>query len=499
MDNHPKLTINGISKKFPGVLALDNVSLEIMAGEVHGVVGENGAGKSTLMHILAGVFPPDTGKILLAGEPIDIQNEKHAQDLGLVMVYQDRSLVNDLSIAENIFVGRQPVGRWHLIDVSRMEAEAGKLLEKVGLDKHPSTLVSSLNTIEQQLVEIAKALSYNPKVLILDEPTATITQIETEILFKLINTLKDKGVSIIYVSHRIKELPQICDRVSILKDGKNQGTCKIGEVSLDDIVRLMVGRKVLHKYLDLKCKGLRKVLEVKGLTSKSFSNISFDLYEQEILGISGLAGAGRTALVLTLFGVNRPTSGQIILFGERVEFGSPTEAMKADLGYLTEDRKHSGLFMELDLPANISSASLSRFTKGLFLDDKEMLRQTRIMIEDLNVVCSSLKQKIVFLSGGNQQKMLIGRWLLRNPRIFIIDEPTIGVDIGAKEEIYKLIRHVARQGTSVILISSELQEIMSLCDRALVMHQGKITGELLQREFTEEQLLRLSAGLSISQ
>ena len=492
------LAFRGIRKEFPGVVALDGVTFEVAKGEVHGLVGENGAGKSTLMHILAGVYSPDAGLLEVEGKAVRFADEMAALRSGIGMVFQERSLVGSLSIAENIFAGRQPVKFLNWVDRRRMNREATELLRKVGLELDPSSLVSTLSSIEQQLVEIAKALSLDARILILDEPTATITEIETHLLFDLIRDLKRRGISIIYISHRLDELHSICDRVSVLKDGVYQGTRVMGQVSLDEIITMMVGRKILNTYDDRGFRGGDTVLEVRGLSSTSFSDVSFSLRRAEILGLAGLAGAGRTEIALALFGADPYARGEILLGGERVEFSHSREAIAAGIGYLTEDRKAAGLFLELPVAANIIAANLRGFTERGLLNDGEANEQSARFVERLRINTPSLQQIALNLSGGNQQKVLLARWLMKRPGILVIDEPTRGVDVGAKNEIYGFIREIAREGTSLIVISSELPELLILCDRIMVMCQGRKTGEMLHSEATEEGLMHLCAGLAPS-
>lgn len=490
------LRIENVSKSFPGVQALKNINISIEKGEVHALVGENGAGKSTLMHIIAGVYKPDTGKIILNGSELKLRDEIDAQKAGIGMVFQERSLVENLSIAENIFVTRQPVNRLGLIDKKTMCLQASKLLEKVGLKINPLISLSRLTPVMKQLVEIAKALSLNPKVLILDEPTATISEREVDILFSLIKQLRQSGISIIYISHRIQEIPNICDRVSVLKDGVYQGTKKISEVTLDEIVRMMVGREILNIYDERKNIETEIVLEVKNFSSKAFKNINLKLKKKEIFGISGLIGAGRSELALALFGFDSNARGELYLKGKKVNFKIPCDAIKAGIGYLTEDRKESGVFLGLDVSDNIFSSNLERVTKFGIINDRKLKKFSEEFVNKLKIATPSLKQKVLNLSGGNQQKLLLARWLLKNPDILIVDEPTRGVDVGVKSEIYQLLRKIADGGTSIIVISSELPEILTLCDRIMIMWQGKKTGELIHSEATEEKLMQLSAGLS---
>lgn len=490
------LRIENISKSFPGVEALKNINISIEKGEVHAIVGENGAGKSTLMHIIAGVYKSDEGKIILNGEELRLRDEIDAQKAGIGIVFQERSLVENLSIAENIFVTRQPVNKLGLVDKKTMVLKAEELLEKVGLKINPLTSLSRLTPVVKQLVEIAKALSLNPQILILDEPTATISEREVGILFSLIEQLKNRGISIIYISHRLQEIFGICDRVSVLKDGIYQGTKKVSEVSLEEIIRMMVGREILNIYEDRENIEKEIVLEVKNLSSKAFKNISFELKKKEIFGISGLIGAGRSELALALFGLDNNASGEIYVKGRKVSFKIPGEAIKSGIGYLTEDRKESGIFLGLQVTDNIFSSNLERVTKFGVVNDSKLNKLSKEFVDKLKIATPSLKQKALNLSGGNQQKLLLARWLLKNPDILIVDEPTRGVDVGVKSEIYQLLRKIANGGTSIIVISSELPEILTLCDRIMVMWQGRKTGELTHLEANEEKLMKLCAGLN---
>ncbi len=493
------LSFKSVTKQFPGVRALDDISFDVARGEVHGLVGENGAGKSTLMHILAGVYQPDAGVMELEGREVRFADEQQAQSSGIGMVFQERSLVGSLSIAENIFAGRQPVKLFNWVDRRRMNLQAKELLGRVGLDLDPSAMVSTLSTIEQQLVEIAKALSLDARILILDEPTATITEIETQVLFDLIRDLKAKGISIIYISHRLEELPHICDSLSVLKDGVHQGTRVMSAVTLDEIITMMVGRKILNVYDSRGWTRSAPILQVRGLSSTAFSAVSFDLAEREILGIAGLAGAGRTEIALALFGADPYARGEVMLRGKPVRFHQPADAIEAGIGYLTEDRKAAGLFLELPVAQNIVSANLRAFTHSGLVRDRTANERCREFVQRLRISTPSLRQLVMNLSGGNQQKVLLARWLMKNSQILIIDEPTRGVDVGAKNELYEFIRQMAREGASIIVISSELPELLILCDRIMVMCQGRKTGELLHEEATEEKLMHLCAGIPLDE
>lgn len=500
MNKTGSLIIENVSKGFPGVQALDGVSFEIQRGEVHGIVGENGAGKSTLMHIIAGVYAPDNGEVTLGDARLDNKNERQVQKAGVGMVFQERSLVPNLSVAENIFAGRQPINSLNIINKHRMEERAQDLLAQVGLSKgvDPNTSVSNLSTIERQLLEIAKALSLNAEVLILDEPTATLTKKETDTLYELVGRLQDSGMTVIYISHRLEEVKKVCDRVTVLKDGKYQGTRKIEDVTLDELVRLMIGREVDERYDN---RGLPEersaALKVEDLTGSGFHDVSFDLKEQEILGIAGLGDAGRTDLALTLFGQKSKSKGSIYFQDREVNFSSPFEALKRGLAYMPEDRKEKGLFLNLNVYQNVLASNLDKFTPSYVLDDKSAIKSVKQYVNRLSIQTPSIFREVINLSGGNQQKVLLARWLLRNAKVMIVDEPTRGVDVGVKREIHGIIRRVTtEENTSVIVISSEMPELLQLCDRIAVMWKGKLTEILDHEEATEERIMQLASGMS---
>lgn len=497
MENKPILKVEGICKNFPGVKALDNINLEIFRGDVHALVGENGAGKSTLMHILAGVHRPDSGKIFFEGKAVEITDQKCAQQLGISIVYQERSLVADLSIAENIFAGRQPVGILGMVDFNALYKKAAVLLKRLELDLDPRIVVGRLSPAKQQMVEIAKALSLDVKLLILDEPTSTITEVETKALFKVIEQLRGQGIAIIYISHRLAEIEAICNRVSVLKDGRYVGTVAMAETTLDEIVKMMVGRELSHQYQQRENRFTDTALEVKCLNSSyaGFKNISFAVKKGEILAFAGLAGAGRTEVARAIFGADPLDSGEITIKGRKVQIKSSEDAIHLGLGYLPEDRKDQGLFLEMNLAENLAAAKLTSFAANGFMKDNQIAAVTTEYVQKLRVAASGIKQKVINLSGGNQQKVILARWLYVNPDILIVDEPTRGVDVGAKAEIYSILRELANNGTAVIVISSELPEVLALGDRIIVMWQGIITGELSRADASEEKIMHLASGL----
>jgi len=488
------LRAEGISKSFPGVRALHSVNLEVRAGEVHALVGENGAGKSTLMHILAGVFPPDEGSLYLDGQAVSFTSPHAAQAAGIAMVFQERSLAGPLSVAENVFFGRQPAGRWGVINGPRLRRNTLEVLAELDIQLDPDSAVEDLSPAEQQMVEIAKALSIKARLLVLDEPTATLTETETAALFRVINRLRDRGVGIIYISHRMAEVFRVCDRITVLRDGECQGTFERGGVSEEQLISRMVGREFRFRATDNMRVSAATVpaLEVQDLgDGGQLDRISFQAHSGQITALAGLAGSGRTELAMAIFGARLISSGRILIQGQPVVLGSPREAIRAGIGYLPEDRKEAGLFLEMSLAANFAVATLERF--GCWrLDDRAMEEQAAAAVTRLRL--TNLRARSVQeLSGGNQQKVMLARWLLVRPPIFIVDEPTRGIDIGAKLEVHQLLRELAQDGIAVILISSELPEVLSLADRILVMREGSLAGEIPRAEATEETILRLAA------
>lgn len=492
------LEAKSIVKTFPGVLALDTVDFDLREGEVHALCGENGAGKSTLMHILAGVYRPDSGEIRINGKAVEMASQRMAQELGVGIVYQERSLVNGLNVAENIFAARQPVGALSMIKWKELYRRSTELLDSLDIHIAPTTLVGSLSPAMQQMVEIAKALSLNPKVLILDEPTATITEREVGALFSLIQKLKEKKMAVIYISHRLSEIFRVADRVTVFKDGKKIETANVSDVDNDWLVNRMVGRDLNFTHIERDIKQ-EKVLEVKGLCSDRFRNVSFHLNRGEILGFAGLAGAGRTEVMRAIFGADKRTAGKVFVEGKEVDTKATFKAIRQGIGYLPEDRKAQGLFLEMSVEKNIVSASLKEISEGMMLNDKKSVKISDAYKEKLNIVTPSVAQRVVNLSGGNQQKVVFAKWLFVNPKIMIVDEPTRGVDVGAKSEIYGILRRLTEQGTSIIVVSSDLPEVLSISDRIYVMHNGEITGELDGREADEETIMKYASGITVGQ
>jgi ribose transport system ATP-binding protein len=490
------LQVTSISKRFPGVLALENVSLTLARGEVLAVVGENGAGKSTLMKILAGVQEPDAGEVLLDGKAVRIDSVRTAQRLGIALIHQELNLADNLTVAANIFLGREPRRGW-FIRQRETETSSTTVLQQVGLDVSPRTLVSALSLGRQQLVEIAKALSAQARVIIMDEPTSSLSQPESEALFRVINDLRARGVSVIYISHRLGEVKTLADRVVVLRDGRNAGELPRGEITHDSMVRLMVGRNFNVARPPQRATSVAAPsLEARGLRTPTHPThaLNFTVRTGEIVGLAGLVGAGRTELLQVLFGIERAAGGEILLGAVAQQIASPRDAIRAGLALVPEDRKHQGIILEMAVRENLSLASLRRDARGGFLHRQRERNIADEMAGKLGVKAPSQRQLVQFLSGGNQQKVVVGKWLALRPRVLLLDEPTRGIDVGAKQEIYKLMEQLAADGVAILFVSSEMEEILRMSDRALVMHEGRITGELKRDELSEEAVMQLATG-----
>ena len=489
------LQVAGIGKSFPGVRALHDVSFSVGSGEVVAVLGENGAGKSTLMKILAGVQLPDTGEIRLDGEAVQIRSVEEGLARGIALIHQELNLATNLSIGANLFLGREPVKRG-LIDEREITARSRILLERVGLDLDPSTLVGDLTIGRQQLVEIAKALSIEARLLIMDEPTSSLSQGETERLFEVVKDLRANGVSILYISHRLGEVIELADRVVVLRDGKNAGELSRDEISHDRMVSLMVGRDLSQFYAHTSHPPGDVVLSVSGLRTPAHPGhtIDFELRAGEIVGMAGLVGAGRTELLQTLFGITPARGGTITVDGATLTIHDPRTAIAAGLALVPEDRKQQGLIIEMAVADNLSLASIARDQRAGFLNFAAERDLTAEMTERMRIKTPSPRQIVRFLSGGNQQKVVLGKWLAMKPKVLLLDEPTRGIDIGAKREIYALMEELARQGMAILFVSSDLEEVIGMSDRVLVMHEGRLSGELPRGELGEEAIMRLATG-----
>jgi len=492
----PVITVEGVSKTFPGVRALDNVRFELLPGEVHALMGENGAGKSTLMKILAGVYTKDAGTIVYNGHEVHFTNPREAQAAGIGIIHQELQLMNHLSVAQNIFIGREPRRAFGvLLDEDKLNRQAAALLDHMGLKLDPRTKVGALTVAKQQMVEIAKSLSFNSRVLIMDEPTAALNAAEIAELFKMIRELTARGVGVIYISHKVDELKLISDRVTVLRDGEYVGTVPTATTSIDTIISMMVGRTLADVSRDTARKiGDEIALEVSNLNCKPLvKNVSFSLKRGEILGFAGLMGAGRTEVARAVFGADAVQSGEIRVRGKKVDIRTPTDAVAAGIGYLSEDRKRFGLAVGMDVASNVVMANLAKYLSfRFFLRKNEIGEEAEKFVKLLDIRTPSLDQEVRLLSGGNQQKVVVAKWLDRDCDILFFDEPTRGIDVGAKAEIHRLIRQLADQGKAIVMISSELPEILRMSDRIVVMCEGRITGELSAEEATQERIMQLA-------
>lgn len=473
--------MRGIEKRFPGVHALKAVQFDLRPGEVHALMGENGAGKSTLMKIMSGIYPRDGGEMFVDGQPVTPDGPRAAQDLGIGIIHQELSLMNDLTAAQNVLIGREPRRRFGRLDEAALNAQTAEIFAALNLKMDPRTQVSTQTIARQQLIEIAKALSYSPRVLIMDEPTAALNDAEINELFKVIEKLKNDGVGIVYISHRMDEIKRIADRVTILRDGAYIDTVKAADTPLSTIIHLMVGREVTQTAPEIPDTSQSPIaLEVRNLSrGHEVQDVSFDVRKGEILGFAGLMGAGRTEVARIIFGADPRDSGEILVDGQPVNIRTPHTAVAAGIGYLSEDRKHFGLAVDMTVRANIAMADLGRFTGATgVLNETAMERVAVDYIDRLGIRTPSDQQEVRLLSGGNQQKVVIAKWLLRDCDILIFDEPTRGIDVGAKAEIYDLLQDLAAQGRAIIVISSELPEVMRLSHRIAVMCEGRLTGIL---------------------
>ena len=488
------LTMKEIDKSFPGVHALDHVNFEVKKGEVHALMGENGAGKSTLMKVLTGIYTKDSGSITFEGKEVEFHNTREAQDAGIVIVHQELNMLGHLAVAQNIFIGRE-FKKGIRIDDKKMNDEAAKLFQKLHIDIDPTETMSNLTVGKQQMCEIAKAISHEAKVIIFDEPSAALTETEIEELFKIIRDLRQQQLGIVYISHRMDEIKVITDRVTVMRDGGYVGTLITKDCTKDDIINMMVGRVI---YEDPKTestvpKDAPVVLKVENLNAgRMVQDVSFELRKGEILGFSGLMGAGRTETARAIFGADPKSSGNIYINGQKVEINNPQDAVKCGIGYLSEDRKRFGIVVQKSVAENSTMSALENFVKGIFIDKKKENSTAQDYVESLATKTPSVDQLVVNLSGGNQQKVVIAKWLIRNCDILIFDEPTRGIDVGAKNEIYKLMNRLAEEGKSIIMISSEMTEILRMSDRIVVMCEGRKTGEIDISEASQEIIMNMA-------
>ncbi|MGN1315061.1 MAG: sugar ABC transporter ATP-binding protein [Lachnospiraceae bacterium] len=488
------LTMKDIDKSFPGVHALDHVDLEVRKGEVLALMGENGAGKSTLMKVLTGIYKKDSGSITFEGKEVEFDSPRAAQEAGIVIVHQELNMLNHLTVAQNIFIGRE-IMKGKIIDDARMNQESRKLFERLNINIDPAETMGNLTVGKQQMCEIAKAISHDAKVIIFDEPSAALTEAEIEELFKIIRDLRDKGLGIVYISHRMDEIKVITDRVTVMRDGTYVGTLITKDCTKDDIINMMVGRVI---YEDPKTESkvpqdAPVVLKVEHLNAgKMVRDVSFELRKGEILGFSGLMGAGRTETARALFGADPKESGDIYINGKKIEIKSPEDAVKNGIGYLSEDRKRFGIVVGKTVAENTTMASMKDFMKGIFINRKKEDEVAWEYVRSLKTKTPSVDTEVVNLSGGNQQKVVIAKWLTRNCDILIFDEPTRGIDVGAKSEIYTLMNELVAQGKSIIMISSEMTEILRMSDRIVIMCEGRKTGELDISEATQENIMHMA-------
>lgn len=491
------LELRNIIKRYPGVLALDDVSMHVKAGEVHGLVGENGAGKSTLIKVLAGAHSPDSGEIFFDGQAFPSLTPHQAMTLGIACIYQELNQVNYMTVAENIFLGRELKGKHSILDRKTQEAQTRKLLKDFELDIEPDMAVGYLGVGRRQMVEICKAVHSKAKLIIMDEPTASLSEKETGELFRIVAKLKKQHVTMIFISHRLEEIKSICDNLTVMRDGKVVANKAIEDVTVDNIIRLMVGRDITNKYPKKDVPLGPVLLEVKKLEKENvFSDISFSVHAGEILGFSGLVGAGRTEVVRALTGADKLDGGEIFVDGKKIAIKNPRDSIKAGIAFLTEDRKGQGLVLLQSVEFNSTLVNLQDFkTKKFFIDLPKIRKSAQKMVDDMRIKVPSVAALTGQLSGGNQQKVVIAKWLMTSARIFIFDEPTRGIDVGAKIEVYNLINDLVSNGAAVIMISSEMDECMGMADRIVVMHEGTITAEIQRSDFSQEKIMYAASGI----
>lgn len=497
MEKEYILEMLNISKFFPGVKALEGVNLKVREGTVHALLGENGAGKSTLMKILIGLYKCDEGTIKFKGKKVQINKPLDALETGISMIHQELNPIPFMTVAENIFLGREPTYKKSgFVNNKKMVDETGRLLEKLKISISPKVYMHELSIANTQLVEIAKAISYNSELIIMDEPTSAITEQEAEKLFQIIRSLKENGVSVIYISHRMNEIFKISDEITVLRDGKYAGNINVKDATSDKLIQMMVGREIKQIYPKEIAEIGDVLLEVKDFSLKrKFHDINFKVKEGEILGIAGLMGAGRTELMEAVFGITRPDRGELFVKGNKIEIKTPADAIRNKIALLTEDRKLSGMFLPLSVMDNMAMASINKFINKILVNYREVKNKCEQQKDMLSVKTPSLSQSVNNLSGGNQQKVLLARWMLTEPDILILDEPTRGIDVGTKSEIHRIMSNLAQEGKAIIMISSELPEILGMSDRIIVMHEGRITGEISRDEADQDTIMKYATGL----
>lgn len=488
------LDMKQIIKSFNGVEVLHGIDFSLRAGTVHALMGENGAGKSTLMKVLAGVHKCDDGEIWLKGKKTEIQSPRHAQELGIAMIHQELSPVPEMTVAENIFLGREP-RKGLFVDYKKMYTDMEKLLGEMKVRVSPRAKIGRLKVADQQLIEISKAISLNADIIVMDEPTSAITDQEVEILFKTIADLKKKGTGIIYISHKMDEIFRIADDITVLRDGTYVNSWEAKDIDNNTLIKNMVGRELNEIFPKIKVPAKDVVMEVRHFTKENqFEDISFLVREGEILGIAGLIGAGRTELMNAIFGLEKPDSGEVFFEGKKVEIRRPSDAIRHGIAYVTEDRKNEGLVLEMGVGQNITIASMKTLSSGMFIKRQEEKKTIDDQIRALRIKVHSPRQLVGKLSGGNQQKVVLAKWMMKNPKLLILDEPTRGIDIGAKSEIYKLMGEFVEKGNSIIMISSEMPEAMGMSDRILVLSNGRLSGELSREEFVQEDIMKMAVS-----
>ena len=493
-----RIEMRGIDKSFGSNQVLKQAGFTLESGEVHALMGENGAGKSTLMKILTGVYTKDAGTVLVDGTEVNYKNPQEAEKAGIVFIYQELNVMFDLTVEENLFMGKEIHGKFGICDKKAMQKKAQVALNTLGVNISPKTVMSELSVGQQQMVEICKALMADAKVIIMDEPTAALTQSETVALFKVIESLRKKGVSMVYISHRMEEIFELCDRITVLRDGSYIGVKSIPETNMNEIVKMMIGREIGERYPSRDVKIGKEVLKVKGLTRKgTFHDVSFSVRAGEVLGVSGLMGAGRTEIMQAIFGNLSYESGTIEIYGRDVKISNPRQAMEHGIGFITEDRKTEGLMLNKSIRENISLCNLGRISKSFVVSkeaEKDMVGEA---IKELHIKCFGPFHECNNLSGGNQQKVVLAKWILTNPKILILDEPTRGVDIGAKKEIYSIINKLAAQGVAIIMVSSELPEVLGMSDNIMVVREGEVRGIISYEEANQERVMTLATGGTI--
>ena len=493
MNREILLEARNVSKNFPGVRALDDVHIQVKKGEVHALLGENGAGKSTLIKILGGIYHPDHGEIYMDGGKVKIENAKDAIDLGISIIHQELNLAENMSVAENVFFGRLPHTKGGIVNRKELEKRAGEILRKIGLNIDVNTKVRFLSIAKKQMLEIGKSLSLNARIIIMDEPTSSLCPEEISLLFHIIRELKSQGISIVYISHKLEEIFEICDRITVLRDGKNAGTVETADTGKEQLIKMMVGREANLTYKREGCGSGETVLEVHDLCTDKLRGITFSVQKGEIVGFSGLMGAGKSETARALFGIDPIRGGRVVLCGKDISKKPPHENVKNGMGYIPEDRKKDGLFLNLSLNENMTVSAVEQYTKRMAIDARHEQSESLKNIKKLSIKTPSLKQKIRNLSGGNQQKVIIARWLMKKGlKVLVIDEPTRGIDVGAKFEIYSILSSLAKSGIALLVMSSEIEELTNISDRIVILREGKITAVLNGKETDQMEIMKYS-------